>query len=414
MANSVIGKGLFGWGLWATALALGMGCADAVDMAGWQAGGGPARTNAYAQAVSTTLNTAKRLDLLADSADFLATPVMLANNVAIAALADGRLVRIENGAIAWSFAQPDRTPFAASFAVDAEGTVTAVDARGRMVALDAQGRTRWTHTLLETASRVTVSDVLRTATYVVAAEAGGTIAVLDAVTGTVIWKRTLTSLRTTQLASDARGGILAVLAGAPDTLVRIDPKRGVVARTALDGVDVTAGPVVTTGGLVVVAGRTTATSDGAFGAVCAVRDGTMQWNTRIGTIPQFVSALGDTTYVVASEPGALAARASRVIAMDDRGARLWGVWYDKVITSPLIIGHDAMLCTVTEDVSAHWHDVMVLWRDGRIRRHIPLSKVPRVLPEPVVTPNRTVQMAAADGCTVVVCDETLMYNILPQ
>jgi hypothetical protein len=140
----------------------------------------------------------------------------------------------------------------------------------------------------------------------------------------------------------------------------------------------------------------------------------MQWSTRIGTIPQFLSSSGDTTYVVASEPGAIAARASRVRAIDGAGVRRWGVWYNSVITSPLIIGHDAMLCTATEAASADWHDVLVLWRDGRIRRHIPLGKMPRILPDPLVTPNRTVQMAAADGCTVVVCDETLMYNVIQQ
>jgi hypothetical protein len=123
---------------------------------------------------------------------------------------------------------------------------------------------------------------------------------------------------------------------------------------------------------------------------------------------------GDTTMAVCAEPGAVGLRASRVVAIDGNGIRRWGVWYDKHITSPLIIGSDAMMCTVTEDAAADWHDVLVLWRDGRIRRHIACSTVPRIMPDPVVTPNRTLMMGTAKGCTIVTLDETLMYNILPQ
>jgi len=388
---------------------------DGSSVGGWQTGGGAERRYGFGEHLSTTLNVAKRIDLVDDSTNMLSTPAMLSSNVVVAALADGRLVRIENGRVAWAYRQPDAAPFAARPAVDADGSVYAVDAHGRMVALNADGSRRWTYAVTQEAGRVTMSDVLRTGDLVVTAHPSGMIVAVDRQRGTPVWRLAASPLRLPVLAASMQNAVVAVIAGTPDTLVGIDRQGRIAQKTALEGLQVTAGPAVGRQHQIVVAGRTTSSDDGAFGAVCAVGDnGSMRWNTRLGTIPQYLSMSGDTTMVVCAEPGAIGLRASRVVAIDGSGVRRWGVWYDKLITSPLVIGSDAMMCTVTEDASAGWHDVLVLWRDGRIRRHIACSDVPRIMPDPVLTPNRTLMMGAAKGCTIVTLDETLMYNILSQ
>lgn len=388
---------------------------DDSGVSGWQTGGGAERRHAFGERLSTTLNVAKRIDLIDDTTNMLSTPAMLSSNVVVAALADGRLVRIENGRVAWAYRQTDATPFAARPAVDADGSVYAVDARGHMVALQADGSRRWTYAVTQDTGRVTMSDVLRTGDLVVTAHPSGDIVAVDRLRGTPVWRIATSPLRVPALAATTQSTVFAVIAGTPDTLLGIDRQGRIVQKTPLEGLQVTAGPAVGRQNHVVLAGRTTSSSDGAFGAVCAVGDkGNVHWNTRIGTIPQFISLSGDTTMVVCAEPGAVGLRASRIVAIDGSGVRRWGVWYDKLITSPLIIGSDAMMCTITEDASAGWHDVLVLWRDGRIRRHIACNAVPRIMPDPVVTSNRTLMMGAAKGCTIVTLDETLMYNILPQ
>ncbi|MBU3741466.1 MAG: PQQ-like beta-propeller repeat protein [Candidatus Kapabacteria bacterium] len=401
-------------GLCAAWVVLCIGCSAQHERAGWQYAGGPGRANSYGSAVTTTLNTATSYDLLPDSVDLLSTPVMLASNVTVAALADGRLVRIENGVIRWSYRSSDAAPFASRIAVDADGSVYAVDSRARLVCLHADGSRRWAYALGDTLVPTLSGDVLRTRLHAVVATAAGIIAAIDAASGREAWRVHVGALRHQQLASDASGNVYAIVAGSPDTLIAIDDRGSRRIAAALPDMQVTAGPVIGGAG-VVVAGRTRGTADGAFGAVSAVdRTGRLRWTNRIGTIPQSISVSGDTSYVVTAEPGAVGLRASRIIAIDGGGTRRWGIWYDKVITSPLIIASDAMLFTVTEDASATWHDVLILWRDGRIRRHIAGTNVPRIIPDPVVTPTQTVMMAAADGCRIVTLDETLMYNILPQ
>lgn len=388
---------------------------DDGGVGGWQTGGDAGRTFSVGIGLITTLNVAKRIDLVDDSTNMLSTPAMLSSNVVVAALADGRLVRIENGRVAWAYRQTDAAPFAARPAVDADGSVYAVDAHGRLVALNTDGSRRWTYAITQEDGRVSMSDVLRTGDLVVTAHPSGIIVAVDRVSGTPAWRIATAPLRVPALAATTQNTVVAVIAGIPDTLLGIDRQGRITQKTPLDGLHVTAGPAVGRQNIVVVAGRTTSSHDGAFGAVCAVgNDGRVRWNTRVGTIPQFISMSGDTTMAVCAEPGAVGLRASRVVAIDGNGTRRWGVWYDKLITSPLVIGSDAMMCTVTEDAAAGWHDVLVLWRDGRIRRHIACSDVPRIMPDPVVTSNRTLMMGAAKGCTIVTLDETLMYNILPQ
>lgn len=401
-------------GLWATVAVLCIGCSTQDEGSGWQYAGGPGRGNSYGASVSTTMNTAASYELLSDSVDLLSTPAMLASNVTVAALADGRLVRIENGAVRWTYRSADAAPFASRIAVDVDGTVYAVDSRTRLVCLQADGSRRWAHALADTSVTTLSGDVLRTRLHAVVATGSALLTAVDVASGRIAWRADIGPLRHRQLAADAAGTVYAIVAGSPDTLVAIDQGGHRRTAIALPDMQVTAGPVVGTGGIV-VAGRARTTADGAFGAVCAIDSvGRLRWSTRIGTIPQSISVSGDTSYIVTAEPGAVGLRASRIIAIDGGGSRRWGIWYDKVITSPLVIGTDAMYCTVTEDASATWHDVLVLWRDGRIRRHIACTTVPRIIPDPVVTPTQTLLLAAADGCRVVTLDETLMYNILPQ
>lgn len=389
------------------------GCAEHEAVQdGWQADGSAARTSAMVGHLSTTVNSVEDLAFVDDKTDLLSTPVMLDANIVVASLADGRLLRIENGRPRWTHRAADGARYAARFAIDVDGTVYAADTRGRIVCIDAEGVVRWRAALRADAEVATVSDVALLEDRIVVAERGGMVAAFDRTRGRRLWSVDRGALRAARVCADAQRACV-VLAGTPDTLLQIAPT-GACTATPLPNTEVTAGPMLVRSD-VVVAGRTSDTRDGAFGVTHAVRgDGAVAWSTVIGTIPQHVSASGDTVYVVATEPGAVASRASRVIAVGPQGRRLWGVWYDKAITSPLVIGNDAMVCTATEDVGMRWHDVMVLWRDGRIRRHIPFGAVPRALPLPVVAYDGTVMLGAADGCTLLRCTERLMYTILPQ
>lgn len=407
-----MGRGL-GLALCAMAMVVLAACsADDAASSGWQADGGAARAHALGAAVSTTVNSVEHVAILDDSTDVLQTPVMLSANVVVATMADGRLLRVENGAVRWTHRAPQGARFASRPAIDAEGTIYAVDTRGGLVCVDASGVVRWRAALRKDARVGTVGDVLHTADLVVVAETAGAIAAFDPASGRRVWSVDRGALRTSVICGDAQR-VAAVVAGMPDTLMQIT-RAGAVTTTPLASTEVTAGPMLVRDD-VVIAGRTLDTRDGAFGIVHAVdATGSISWTTAIGTVPRFVSASGDTTFVVAVEPGGVGAAATRIIAIGDAGRRLWGVWYDKSITSPLIVGTDALICTVTEDAGLRWHDVMVIWRDGRIRRLIPFGGVPRALPSPVASLDGTVILATADGCGLLRCTERLMYNMLPQ
>jgi len=379
-------------------------CSNEYDVVHAQRGSSAQRTFTYYDRLDGTINAATMVRM--DSSTLVASPLVIGSRTYAIATTANTLERYDHGKRMWSMSCGNGTFVRTGMAADSTSTVFAALTNGDVLAVNETGTLLWRVRAPDGAE--IVSDLLLTHDCVVAVSASDHVLALNRTTGAVVYyTSTLAPLRPSCCA-DASGNVYVVRSDDRPALTCIDARGTVRWSTLVNLAAIRMHPMITSTN-VIVGG----TSRSGRGAAIAIRaDGTVAWMKEFAAIPQYASCGGDTLYIVAMERGMVDKPSSHIYAINGSGVELWNTWYDQGLRSPCYVSSECMTACAAPTTTAEWTNVLVLYRNGRIRRLIDLGNEPLTTDMPDVDSDGALVFACADTSALLRIEHKSLTDLL--
>lgn len=385
-------------------LIIATSCTTEHDVANPQRGGSAQRSYAYGDRLDGSINAATMMPL--DTAAPVASPLVLGSRTYAIATTRNTLERYDHGAHIWSVACGAGTYVRSGMVADAASTVYAALTNGEVLAVNTAGQIVWRMRTPDGAA--IVSDLLLTNDRIVGVSASNHVIALTCSTGVVAYYTSTSTPLRNACCADAVGNVYIVRADEAPAVSCIDARGTVRWTTPLDLAAIRMHPLIASNH-VIVGG----TSTSGRGAAIAVRtDGTVAWTKNLSAIPQYGSSSGDTLYIVAMERGMLDRPSSHIYAVHGNGKELWNVWYDQGLRSPCYVSSECMAVCSSPTQKAEWTNVLMLYRNGRIRRLVDLGNEPLTTDLPDVDADGALVFACADTAALLRIEHKSLTDLL--
>jgi len=386
-------------------LIISTSCSQEHDVERPQRGGNAQRSYTYYDGLDATINAATMQQL--DASVLVASPLVIGARTYVMATTDHTIERYDHGKRMWSVSC-GKGVFALSgmAADDKSSEVYAALSNGDVVAINVTGAVRWRVRTPDGAS--VASDLLLSKGRLVAVSASNHIVSIECMSGKVAYYTSTSGPLRPACCADAAGNVYVVRSDDAPQVSCIDERGSVRWTSSLPLATIRMHPMIASNNVIV--GGTAVNGRGAAIAIRA--DGTVAWTKEFSAIPQYASCGGDSLYIVAMERGMIDRPSSRIYAISSSGKEYWNVWYDFNLRSPCYVSSDCMAVCASPTLKAEWTNVLMVYRNGRIRRLIDLGNEPLTTDLPDVETDGALVFACADTSALLRIEHKSLTDLL--
>jgi outer membrane protein assembly factor BamB len=321
------------------------------------------------------------------SGGLVTPPLPVSNDQTIILLQNGLLAGVRLDSVNWTRQLGPQFP---GIAADSSGQIYTVSVRGELNAIHPDGTIAWKAPLRppgDSAAIVNYSWPLALAAGVVVGSTGGKVVRMRG-DGKLLWEVMRGGAIMQSIAADPGLGIVIGVThndyALSDSLALLDPASGLQRwSAAVEGGRIVSGPAIL--GELLVVGVASAAEDGSRTPYVAAftPQGKLAWRTPLPVMPRGLAGdLEGNVYV-----GGSAVRrdfaGGAVVSLDRSGKERWRVTLQSGVPAAPVVSRDWVYFVSRQDERT---GVFTYGRDGKFSAFVPISTLPDVLPQPVLTP----------------------------
>jgi outer membrane protein assembly factor BamB len=314
-------------------------------------------------------------------------PLQLSNDQMVLLLQNGLLAGIRFDSVNWTRQLAPQFP---GIAADSTGQIYTISIRGDLTALHPDGTIAWTAPLrlpADSAEIINYSWPLALPAGVVLGSTRGELRRIGG-DGKTLWEVRRGGAIMQSIAADPGLGIVVGVThndyGLSDSLVLLDPASGIQRwSAAVEGERIISGPAIL--GDLLVVGVASAGENGSRTpyAVAFTPQGKQAWRSPVPVMPRGIAGDLDGNVYVAGSGVRRDFAGGAVVSFDRSGKERWRVTLQSGVPAAPVTSKEWVYFVSRQDERT---GIFTYGRDGKFSAFVPISTLPDVLPQPVITP----------------------------